>query len=85
MTTVKVKVTAEDIRGGQRGSIRLCPVALALSREVGRRCLVGGHYIYLGDNLFSPNVPSPAEVRSFVGEYDCGGKPTPFEFDLEVP
>lgn len=80
---LRVVVRKEDIEHGYRNSFDLCPVAHAL-RRVGvmfpnvqtDRIAVSKSGLVWGN--------TPAKVRKFVQDFDCGKKVKPMTFNLYV-
>ena len=88
-TTIRVRVTQEDIDAGVRGDCTSCPVALALLRAVpgAYEAAVDGPHFDLamvdGPNLY--DVPLPRRVAWAIARFDFSGTMSPFEFDLSLP
>ena len=88
-TTVRVRVTQDDIDAGVRCDCVRCPVALALMRAVPgcREALVDCARFDMdmvdGPNLY--DVPLPIEVVNAIADFDTGAGMSPFEFDLTLP
>ena len=86
-TTVRVRVTQEDIDAGVRGMCAGCPVALAVARAIPTATHVG---IWAGAGI----LEFPDRIVDFeLGElptvaiagFDEFGTMSPFEFDLPLP
>lgn len=76
---MKVVVTEEDIKEGQRHSARYCPIARAIvrSKHVSPYDVsVGILDMRIDDSEYS----LPLVARSFVANFDAGGTVKPFEF-----
>ena len=85
---MKIQVTAEDIKNGNRNSCYTCPIALAIRRSRGRISAVTPSLIYI-DGLYSGAIATPDVVRDFIALFDAFYRmeqPQPFSFELpEVP
>lgn len=78
--TVTIKVTKADIRDGVRGSVNLCPIALATKRKL-------GGYVNIASNFFeSANfvIDLPARACNFISRFDKGSGVKPFSFKLNA-
>ncbi len=84
MRTVEVNVTAEDIRAGIPCRTCHCPVALAMSRALGRRMDVGYRYACPYSEP-SNRTRLPDWLWFWIVEYDRGGPVDPVAFVVEVP
>ena len=81
---MRVTVTADDIAQGTPGSVRSCPIALAIDRATGNNgplWKVDGECAYRDDE---PDHMLPEAAREFVRSFDVGGYVEPFEFEVEV-
>lgn len=82
--TVEVQVTKQDIErgreriadGGDRA--RVCPIALALKREIYYFPKVGIRNVYAGPY----KAPLGSEVKMFMGYFDGGYEVGPSSFKL---
>jgi hypothetical protein len=84
---LEVKVTAEDIKRGRRGSCSLCPIALATMRKFHK-----GHKVNVSvtddclsiilDNEQSFNYVTPRAAEDFMNNFDSNKpvKPKTFKF-----
>ena len=84
-------ITAEDIQQGHRENCTLCPVARAISREVGRMvCVVGINGLETGriEYLTGEGIRVAKDLPNKVGKkilcYDKTGVMEPFVFAMEV-
>jgi len=75
-----------------RKSVCACPVARAMARALARTWLIGkGGRTAPGPvrvdwyERHPVNVQLPDEVVKWIGEFDTGKRPAPFEFDVEIP
>lgn len=83
-----IKVTQEDIDLGKPRSYQYCPVALAVVRACNRAV----EYVSVGfgvvDVYLLPRehlmARYPAEVNTFIGNFDRGATVAPFEFELPL-
>jgi hypothetical protein len=87
MTTVTIKVTAEDIAAGEKFDCFRCPVALAATRvlPVGTALRVKTHaLVFWNPDYREANLPAIA--RYFIEDFDNGEDfVAPFSFNLDVP
>lgn len=75
-----IRVTAADIRTGQKSSITKCPIARAISRVCGRVTVpVGYSSVNLG---FDHLIDLPKCVQIFIHSFDAGNCVEPFNFYL---
>lgn len=73
-----IEVTNEDIRHGRRNSCSNCPVALAISRKLGKQAFLGSHTWRIdGTKHFLPDG-----VIRFIHDYDLYRPVTPIQFEL---
>ena len=79
---MKIKVTKEHIKAGQRKSARYCPVALAVTEAVGHLVYVSNEYIDCHPQHKYKKYAMPDEVANFIHNFDNNGSPEPFEFEL---
>lgn len=91
MTTKLIKVTAEDIAQGNRKEPASCPVAKAISRELGMTANVGISFLHtidpkhVGDKKAVWNkYPTPNKASRFIQRFDRQMPVEPFEFELEM-
>jgi hypothetical protein len=84
-------ITQDDIQQGHREDCTRCPVARAISREVGRQvCVVGingltpGRVEYLTDDGRHVAQDLPPMVGEKILCYDHTGEMEPFVFALPV-
>jgi len=91
MRTVRVEVTAEDIKAGKRESAEECPIALACRRAGLIDAVVGEDggidYRCHPDDVCWTNIPdgSSEERMRFVGDFDSRRDVQPFAFEVELP
>lgn len=78
LPTVLISVTEEDIQRGFPNCDR-CPVALAVSRQMGQHASVTLHWVRTADLL----AKVPTVVRNFIEDFDRGLPVSPFNFQLE--
>lgn len=77
---MKIKITAEDIAYGVRGSCSLCPVVHAVNRAFNcEGANIGPFVIFLSQRR---QWETPSIVRSFIMRFDAGLPVEPFEFEL---
>lgn len=87
MTRLKIDVTAQDIRRGQRHKdphnfrSRTCPIAQAIQRTTKRPARAAWHALYVNDAYY----PTPRRVVSFMRRADEGLPLKPFTFTLLLP
>jgi predicted RNA-binding Zn-ribbon protein involved in translation (DUF1610 family) len=81
---VLVEVTQADIDAGEQEECESCPVALATRRATGWPCRVDGVTIEVFHDCRWHGHDAPAEVESFVDDFDHGDVVLPFSFHLEV-
>lgn len=75
---MKIQVTEDDIRFGERGECTDCPVARAISRATKREAYVDSYDICSGSyDWFTPEA-----VRTFIARFDSGQPVEPFTFEL---
>lgn len=89
-TTVRVRVTQEDIDAGVRYDCCRCPVALALLAALPPTLSVvvwatGATLLALPRLHGVADVEFPRDVIDRIFEFDRGNGMTPFEFDLPLP
>lgn len=84
---IAVEVTIEDLDSGTRGDCHACPVALALSRAIGRPVFVDGDeaFIESGPDGWRAGVKLPEAAVAFIRRYDRGWIAGPFTFDIDMP
>lgn len=86
LTKITVNVTAKDIKAGEIGHCKKCPIALALQRVFPRFDIqVGSRWAEIdnGETGFNPTLPDIA--RDFIDAFDGGEPAKPFAFELSVP
>lgn len=76
-----IRVTQEDIDNGERGNCELCPIAHAMSRELGCAVDVSGPcaVVYIHGPV---EIPLPQEARNFILDFDNVEPVQPFEFQI---
>lgn len=77
---MKIQVTREDIKDGQRGNYRSCPIAIAASRAFDCPVTVG--LVSFGTEAWHCLLPQ--EAKDFVRKYDNRIAVEPFEFEIEL-
>ena len=84
-----VSVTAAHIAAGERENCEGCPVVLAI-----RDAYPGLAYVAAGPEeiTIQPGLQEPEirldvsrEVQEFIWDFDDGGEPGPFTFELDYP
>jgi hypothetical protein len=81
---MRIEVTAEDIRAGQRHDGCRCPIARALQRQVDTDVTVGASLAFWATGAPYQAVSAlPPEARQFIYEFDSGRTVYPFTFNLE--
>ena len=79
---VKIEVTEEDIKNGERWMADKCPVALALNRKI-------NDFNYVLYDLFETHdsrvYDVPESVGKFILKFDKTRKGKPFKFIIDVP
>lgn len=86
-TRLTVKVTATDIREGQKNRhprSRTCPVARAISRAVGEPCSVASKWGKVAEHP-GARYDLPAKVRTKIDAFDADLKVKPFSFTIARP
>jgi hypothetical protein len=78
--TVRVDVTAEDLRHGVPFSPLYCPVARAIRRATGEAWLVRAGWMRREDVA----IGLPREASDAVKRFDMGKRVRPFSFEVEV-
>lgn len=82
---MRLSVTAEDIKAGKQASCASCPVALALSRQVGGMPVsVGRHSALILKGGPCPKYWLPVALTAAIDQFDKSGLMDPGEFDLEL-
>lgn len=79
---MKVSVTEQDIKEGEKGNCWHCPVALALKRATGREVSVRALNWGFKDGAGFYDLPQSA--RLFINEFDRWGKEEPFSFEVDI-
>lgn len=82
---MKIEVTEQDIKAGNRKSSLCCPVALAMKRAGIKKPAVTGCYVSLFNEKRLIHVKLPSVVEDFVDNFDNEGLVWPFSFDLDLP
>jgi hypothetical protein len=82
--TITVDVTEDDIAKAWP-SIKGCPIALAISRSIGRAAMVGARNASVHESFVAGEVELPVEARVFVKDVDHGRPVKPISFQLSVP
>ena len=93
---MRIEVTRRDIMRGRRNSALSCPVAVAIGRAPGVRCVEVAPCT-THDDTTQPlwacfkdkerrlrEVLLPEHVNQWVRQFDERGVGNPFEFDLEI-
>lgn len=83
MRTLRVSVTAKDIREGNRQSCSRCPVALAVRRHM-HGVRVTSEFLFT-DGHDHPTAELPTAAKVFVHKFDTGSRVEPFRFRIKVP
>ena len=84
---MKIRVTAEHIKNGQRGEPQACPVALAIKEATGIMWItVGPHDM---STMSESQLTLPVSVQKFIRAFDHGERkeevvPFDFEIDFEI-
>jgi hypothetical protein len=81
---ITVDVTAGDIAAA-RPNVRECPIALAISRSIGRAVIVGARNASIHESFVAGEVELPLQARIFVKDVDHGRTVKPMSFQLSVP
>lgn len=82
---MRIEVTQGDIDTGCRKTSQNCPIAIAVSRAVGKRVGVSENLVSIYFNGGVSQVCKlPSEATKFITRYDAGYRPAPFGFELEV-
>jgi len=84
MKSLKVRVTAKDIREGEREQKSLCPVAIAIARVSQGQPFVYADFVKLYVEGGFYNVGLPQKVVDFIIRFDDASKVKPFSFTLEL-
>ena len=80
---MRIEVTQEDIDLGEPCDPLLCPVALAIDRQLpGSDCEVEYCTIDLEPGMV---FKTPQSVRNFIAAFDEEEPVAPFSFDLDIP
>lgn len=87
--TIRVEVTEEDIREGERDNCRSCPIALALQRALPpdvELVTVGRYYARwaFDESKFALWFAAtlPLQAKRFIALFDDGMAVEPFAFEL---
>lgn len=86
---MRIEVTAEDIERGMQSNACRCPVALAITRAVGREAFVSIGLARFGspfrdDGGRSFDVKLPDSATEFYQRFDQYKAVAPFSFDLDL-
>lgn len=82
---MKIKVTAEHIKEGRRGSAFCCPVAIAVQDRTDAFCVeVGATIVALTQRSSRRSYELPDSVQGRIIKFDCTGEMVPFEFELPI-
>ena len=78
-------VTMDDIKQGLREHCERCPIARAISRQLGRRVLVEYRTVYLNlDGIEAAKEFLSEDVEAKIRVYDKTGDMEPFSFALDI-
>lgn len=81
--TKTFKVTQSDIDKGQAGQHDSCPVALAMTRTLGKKVFVGQNGISIQN---CPEILEiPESVWEFICRFDSGDLISPMSFEMIIP
>lgn len=85
--TIKINVTATDIKRGERVSCDNCPIAIATKRRVkGVYLDVSQAFInFYPSEEPSHHVATHPHVTDFIHRFDLGEKSKPFSFSCDIP
>lgn len=75
-----ITVTAEDVAHGKRGDCETCPVALALTRRLGRSVYVSvapTRATIRTEGLPATHYWHPSPLVAAINEFDWDGEPIP--------
>lgn len=75
---MNIRVTADDIISGQRGSFTHCPIGLALSKMLGIQASVSVYGIF----IYGQAWDLPKEARHFIQQFDTGERVFPIAFNI---
>ena len=86
---MKIEVTKEEIEKGIRNDAYKDPIALAVTRTVGREASVYPNWrtpcmVYFDINNHTLKLPLPQFVNRLALAYDAGSEMEPFEFELNT-
>lgn len=82
MAKVLIEVTQEDIKKGERGMARCCPIALAVRRALGVEQVVVFTKVDVKGKFI---IDSPPKVLRWACDFDDCLPVSPFSFYLDVP
>lgn len=90
MTTVKITVTAEDIKDGLTKDCYRCPIAQAVNRHLSDKFKTEALtsviiIVHKDTHEQAHKCITPSLARRFISDFDAGNKMHPVEFDLEIP
>ena len=77
---VLIKITPEGIKNGKQGSRLYCPVALAMSHDLGQEISVGVAYWKLNTCRTCQRYKLPRRLRRVIKHYDETGEMSPTTF-----
>lgn len=80
---MKIEVTEEDIKLGQKESCYMCPIARAIERTTKSLWGVRGEFAFRAS---SPDicVDLPDAAQNFISLFDSGCPVEPFTFEIEL-
>ncbi len=86
MKIVTISVAQDDIDCGDRFQCGHCPLAIAMTRTLGRQVHVWGEWEFVDENddVNAPLRKLPGIAHKWMGDFDHGVPVQPFEFELEV-
>lgn len=80
--TITIRVTAKDIKNGNKADCCLCPVALAMRRVI-PYCQVHSKVFNVPLNFH--DYPLPKKVQAWIERFDRGwGRVKPFSFKIKL-
>lgn len=81
---IRIVVTEEDIKKGQKLCPERCPIARAVIRATGIHCKVGVTWVHLyPDQGESSSAYIPGRIQAAIVRFDRTGLMELLEFDLE--
>lgn len=85
-TKYVIEVTQEDILQGANRDCVNCPIARAVRRATGNKCLrVGKFSIWDQRQVDADGIPLPVVAKKWIAGFDSGYPVEPFAFEIEVP